>query len=269
LGASIIDASVGRDIELIRAPRSVDISDGRLVSSYVREVAPDWIVNCAAMTDVDGAHLAPEKAMAVNGLGPANLARSSDDIGARLVQVSTEAVFDGELTVPYVEGDACRPVSVYGVSKLAGDLTVSVYSPDSYVIRTSWLYSGATGMNFPTRLLAQLDDADRPISVVTDLIGNPTPTPVLASAILAVLAAPPEPGTYHVCCREPASKYDWAVEIAERAGHDAARITPVTMADYPSVARRPTHVDLDCSKFLSTGLSPLPTWREAWRDIAG
>ena len=122
-------------------------------------------------------------------------------------------------------------------------------------------------MNFPTRLLQQLDDPERSISVVTDVVGNPTPTSVLADAVMALVSSPPAAGTYHVCCLEPASKHEWAVEIARSAGHDPARIRRVTSADYPTLALRPKHVDLDCSAFLATGLVELPTWREAWRRL--
>lgn len=264
LGRALLSAG---QAEVQAAPRSVDIADAQAVLECVRDVAPAWVVNAAAMTDVDGAHLDPERAMAVNALGPAHLARAAHDVGARLVHVSTEAVFDGESIQPYTEEDVCRPVSVYGAAKLAGEHLVSIYSPDSFVLRTSWLYSGATGTNFPTRILEQLGDPERTINVVTDIVGNPTPTGVLADAILAVVGRPPAPGTYHVCCRGAASKFDWAVEIAEVAGHDPGRIRPVTSAEYPTIAMRPKHVDLDCGKFTDTGLLRLPTWREAWRDL--
>lgn len=267
LGSSISLAAAGTGMDLVCPDRSVDIADAAAVQSMIDSVRPDWVINCAAMTDVDGAHVDPQRAFAVNALGPGNVARAAEGVGARMVQISTEAVFDGERATAYREEDACHPVSVYGVAKLAGELLVTTYSPGSYVLRTSWLYSGGTGMNFPTRLLQQLADPDRPIAVVTDVIGNPTPAPVLAEAVLALVASPPAPGTYHVCCLEPASKYEWAVEIAEGAGFDSARVSAVSSADYPTVARRPTHVDLDCGKFLATGLYALPSWRAAWRRL--
>lgn len=264
LGRSILASGSS---QITAAPRSVDISDNESVLDCVRAVAPAWIVNAAAMTDVDGAHADPRRAFAVNALGPGNMARAAESMGARVVQISTEAVFDGERTTSYREDDACRPVSVYGAAKLAGESLVAMYSPESFVLRTSWLYSGRTGMNFPTRLLQQLDDPDRSISVVTDVVGNPTPTSVLADAVIALVSSPPQAGTYHVCCLEPASKHEWAVEIARSAGHDPARIRQVTSADYPTVALRPKHVDLDCGKFLATSVFELPTWREAWRRV--
>ncbi len=267
LGTAIVAAARAGDLTLECAPRSVDISDERGVTGLIQASQPDWVINCAAMTNVDGAHENPQLAMNVNAIGPANIARAAKAVGARVIQISTEAVFDGERTEPYSETDVCRPVSVYGVTKLAGEMLVRVYAPDSFVLRTSWLYSGGTGVNFPTRILEQLAAHDGPVSVVTDVIGNPTPTGMLAGAVLAIIAKPPTSGTYHVCCREPASKYEWAVEIAEGAGHDAGRIAPVTSDRYATVALRPKHVDLDCSKFLATGLVSLPTWREAWWGV--
>jgi len=268
LGTAIRSAAADAGLDLVEVPRSVDLTDPLRVSEFVASHAPAWIINAAAMTDVDGAHVDPQAAMAVNGLGPGFLARAAHACEARLVHVSTEAVFDGGSPVPYREEDRCSPVSVYGASKLAGEQLVGIYSPESYVLRTSWLYSGATGANFPTRLLAQLEDPERAISVVTDVVGNPTPTGVLTEAILAVMSETPRPGTYHVCCTGSASKFDWAVAIAESAGYDPARISATTSDSYPTVAKRPKHVDLDCAKFASLGLTNLPTWRDAWIAVA-
>ena len=267
MGAAFHSAATETGLELVVAPRSVDLRDAEAVAGYVTSVAPAWVVNAAAMTNVDAAHLDPTGAMAVNGLGPGHLAQAAQECGAKLVHVSTEAVFDGERASPYREEDACRPVSVYGASKVAGEDLVSIYSPDSFILRTSWLYSGGTGSNFPTRLLDQLADPTREVSVVTDIVGNPTPTSVLADAMLAVMRNSPEPGTYHVCCRGAASKFDWAVEIADSAGYGRSRITATTSDEFPTVALRPKHVDLDCGKFLALGLMDLPTWREGWSQI--
>ena len=265
LGTSIVDVAHARALTLECAPRTVDIADDQGVAGLLEVSRPDWVINCAAMTNVDGAHENPQLAMNVNAIGPANIARAATAVGARMIQISTEAVFDGERTEPYSEDDVCRPVSVYGVTKLAGEIMVRLYAPDSLVLRTSWLYSDGRGVNFPTRILDQLAAHDGPVSVVTDVIGNPTPTGVLAGAILEIISRPPVAGTYHVCCREPASKYEWAVEIAEGAGYDGGRIVPVTSDVYPTVALRPKHVDLNCAKFLASGNYDLPSWLDAYR----
>ena len=265
LGTAIMAAVGAGDLTLECAPRTVDISDDRGVSAVIQASRPDWVINCAAMTNVDGAHGNPQLAMNVNAIGPANIARAAAAVGARVIQISTEAVFDGERSEPYSEDDVCHPVSVYGVTKLAGEMLVRVYAPECFVLRTSWLHSGGTGVNFPTRILEQLAAHDGPVSVVTDVIGNPTPTGVLAGAVVAIISRPPTAGTYHVCCREPASKYEWAVEIAEGAGYDGGRIVPVTSDAYTTVALRPKHVDLSCAKFLASGIYELPSWLDAYR----
>ena len=123
-------------------------------------------------------------------------------------------------------------------------------------------------MNFPTRLLSQLDSSSREVPVVTDVIGNPTPTGVLARAIFALVQNPPEYGTYHVCSRDSASKFEWATEIAATAGYDVGRIVGVKSDDYPTPAKRPRNVDLDASKFIATGVLSLPGWREAWASTS-
>ena len=242
------------------APRDLRLEDGEEIGTFVREFRPQWVLNAAAMTDVDAAHLDPDQALRVNGLAPGILAKAAHDVGARVIHISSEAVYAGSSKVPYVEGDTCLPVSTYGVSKLAGDLLTLTYNPDSFVLRTSWLYSGRRGSNFPTRILDQLAIPEKKIPVVTDIVGNPTPTAVLVNAIIAILMKPPDPGLYHVCALGPASKFDWAVEIAMNHGHDPSRIVAVTSDEYETVATRPKYVDLDCSKFLGTGLCDLPLW---------
>ncbi len=264
LGSQILVSSLGKDESLIVAPRDLRFVESDDVVSYVKKCGPEWIVNAGAMTDVDAAHLDPDRALQVNGLAPGVLAGAAQEVGARVIHISSEAVYEGSTEVPYTEADACRPVSVYGVSKLTGDLLTLTYSPESYVLRTSWLYSGQRGSNFPTRILNQLEDPGKELSVVTDIVGNPTPTSLVVDAIHAILRSPPEPGLYHVCARGPASKFDWAVEIATQTGFDPGRITPVRSDDYSTVARRPKFVDLDCSKFQATGLLELPMWRDAW-----
>ena len=264
LGSEFLAQFSGGRWDVVPAPRDLRLEDDEAVGAFVRQCEPRWVLNAAAMTDVDAAHLDPDRALRVNGLAPGVLASAAKEVRARVIHISSEAVYDGLSEVPYTEGDACHPVSVYGVSKLAGDLLTLTYSPDSFVLRTSWLYSGQRGSNFPTRILNQLEDPGKNLSVVTDIVGNPTPTALVVKAISAILRGPPDPGLYHVCAREPASKFDWAVEIATQAGFDPGRITPVSSDAYPTVARRPKYVDLDCSKFAATGLLELPTWRDAW-----
>ena len=257
-------AAIDPDIEVVPAPRSVDLRTAPDVEAFISAARPDWVINAAAMTDVDGAHLHPDQAFLVNSLGPAAIARACAQVGSRMIQVSTEAVFDGEYEGRYREVDACRPVSVYGAAKLAGEHLVLAYCPTAVVVRTSWLYSNGQGANFPTRLLAQLRDSVAPVKVVTDIVGNPTPAPILAQGLVQAIVSGLPAGTYHVCCTGAASKHDWARHIAQSAGFDPERIVETTSDQYVTVAARPRHVDLDTEKFERAGLIALPAWQDAW-----
>ena len=268
LGTGLIPVLRAAGLDVAAAARSVDLQDARALAAAVAQAKPRWVVNAAAMTDVDGAHADPARAFAINALGAGEIARAANAIGARTVHVSTEAVFDGEQQVPYTEADPCRPVSVYGASKRAGESLVSIYDPQAYVLRTSWLYGQQQGANFPTRLLANLARGSSEVPVVTDVVGNPTPVAVLADAIRAVIESPCDPGLYHVCCTGAASKFDWAIAIAEHAGLDPRRIIPVTADAFPTPAARPKHVDLSVRQFAATGLLELPSWRAAWERYA-
>lgn len=267
LGTSLLTHDSADDHNMSALPRDLRLEGTTSLTKYLLGQKPQWIINAAAMTNVDLAQDQPERAFQVNALGPGNLSRVASEVGANLIHISSEAVYSGERTEPYTEDEACHPVSVYGISKLSGDELVMVWNPNSFVIRTSWLYSSQSGSNFPTRILNQLRNTSRQIQVVTDIYGNPTPTTLLADAIFAIMGSPPAFGTYHICAREAASKYDWAVEIAEHAGFGRDRIEPVLSNDYETTARRPKHVDLDCSKFVATGLMQLPTWKESWSEF--
>ncbi|MBU6148429.1 MAG: SDR family oxidoreductase [Actinomycetales bacterium] len=262
---SALRACAGETLGVIPAPRAVDIADRTAVAELLDGHRVDAVINAAAMTHVDAAEVDPMPAIRANTAGPATLALSCRERNLPLVHVSTEAVYRGDQPLAYREGDACDPVSAYGISKLAGDLLVCDLHEGAWVVRTSWLYSAASSSNFPHRLRAQLQAHTRPIPVVTDVVGNPTPADLLAEAILELIPAAPAAGVYHVCCREPASKYDWAVVIAESLGYPADRIEPTDSTRYRSAARRPAYVDLDCGRFRALGLTVLPTWQEAWQ----
>jgi len=249
-------------------PRTVDVADREAVAAALAAAPGAAVINAAAVTDVDGSEGDPRQAILTNTLGPAVLALACRERGLPLVHISTEAVYRGDQRTPYREDDACDPVSAYGISKLAGDQLVCDLHPTAWVVRTSWLYAPHSASNFPHRLQAQLRAHSQPISVVTDVVGNPTPAALLAEAVLALIAAAPAPGVYHVCCREPATKFAWAQEIAGSLGYPRDRIVPTDSTRYHSPARRPAFVDLDCSRFTALGLVELPTWQEAWQLAA-
>lgn len=241
-------------------PREVDIADLRALREAVTQYKPDWIINAAAYTQVDLAELDPYEAIATNSGGAANVALCAQDVGAKLIYFSTESVFDGRSTVPYLESDLRNPLSVYSISKLAGEELTGKICESSYVLRTSWLYGESTTANFPARLLANLSVSKGPVPVVTDLVGNPTPVALLVNATRALMQSPPETGMYHVCTGGSATKNEWAHAIAQSRGFSQERIIPAKSSDFFTSAQRSQHVVLSCEKFLSTGLLALPHW---------
>jgi dTDP-4-dehydrorhamnose reductase len=243
-------------------PRNVDITDPRALREAVTDFQPDWIINAAAYTQVDAAELDPYQAISTNAGGAANVALCAKDVGAQLIYFSTESVFDGRSAVPYSESDVCKPLSVYSISKQAGEELTKEICESSYVLRTSWLYGDSTTANFPARLLANLSATEGPVPVVTDLVGNPTPVALLVEATLALMQSPPEAGLYHVCTGGSATKNDWARAIAESRGFSQGRIVPAKSSDFATSAQRSQHVVLSCKKFLSTNLMALPHWKD-------
>lgn len=243
-------------------PRDVDIADLRALREAVTQYQPDWIINAAAYTRVDVAELDPYEAISTNSGGAANVALCARDVGAELIYFSTESVFDGKTTSPYLESDLRNPLSVYSISKLAGEELTREICESSYVLRTSWLYGESTTANFPARLLTNLSASKGPVPVVTDLVGNPTPVTLLVEATLALMQSPPEAGTYHVCTGGSATKNEWARAIAQSRGFSQDRIAPAKSSDFLTSAQRSQHVVLSCEKFLSTGLLALPHWQD-------
>jgi len=260
--------TVAHEITAVRVvPRDVDIADLGALRETVTDFHPDWIINAAADTQVDAAELAPFQVIATNAGGAANVALCAKEVGARLIYFSTESVFDGRSTVPYSESDVSNPLSVYSISKRAGEEATREICESSYVLRTSWLYGNSTTANFPARLLANLSASESPVPVVTDLVGNPTPVTLLVEATLALMQSPPEVGTYHVCTAGSATKNEWARAIAQAQGFSQERIVPAKSSDFPNSAKRSQHVVLSCEKFLSTGLLALPQWEHYYPAV--
>jgi len=219
------------------------------------------VVNCAAYTDVDGCESNIETAMAVNGEGVGYLAMACRDLGVLLVQVSTDYVFDGGKGTPYVEDDAPCPLSIYGESKLAGEMNAA-FSPEHLIVRTQWLY-GLHGKNFVETMLRLGAEKDE-LNVVDDQIGSPTWSVDLSRAIIALIDNGCR-GTYHAANSEYCSWNGFATAIFEEAGLNVS-VKPMTTAELDRPARRPLYSTLDCSKLTGdTGFRPQP-WRDALRE---
>lgn len=246
----------GRGVDL----PEIDITDILSVQRVLTSLKPSVVVNCAAYTDVDDCEDNSDIAMQVNAEGVAFLAMISREIGATLVQISTDYVFDGSKGSPYREDDLPRPLNVYGESKLAGELNVDV-NPDNLVVRTQWLY-GQQGKNFVETMLRLAQEKDQ-VSVVNDQIGAPTWTVDLAKGIIALIDAGCR-GTYHVANSGSTSWHGFAQTIFSEAGL-AVQVAPMTTGQLNRPARRPLHSTLDCGKLTAdTGLTLQP-WQDALR----
>ena len=234
-----------------------DIGDAQATLREIRRLAPRLIVNCAAATDVDRCELDHDYADRANVIGPAHVAEAAATIGARLLHVSTDFVFDGSKGRPYVETDEPRPINHYGLSKLLGEQAVLAAAPDALIVRTSWLY-GEGNAHFPAKVLAWADSATE-IRVVDDQWGSPTYAEDLACALNALVESGAE-GVFHLGGAGCVSRHDWAREIVAVTGSDAC-VLPASTADFPLPAARPPSSCLDCSKAARLGVE-LPPWRD-------
>ncbi|MBI5454290.1 MAG: dTDP-4-dehydrorhamnose reductase, partial [Deltaproteobacteria bacterium] len=244
------------------------ITDADKVGFEAARLRPGCIINTAAYTKVDLAEKERERAFAVNRDGARNLARAASAVGAPLVHISTDFVFDGRKPTPYIEEDPTGPLSVYGESKLAGEEEILKILPEHYIIRTSWLY-GARGSNFVKTILRLANDRDA-IRVVYDQAGTPTWTGDLAEAVVTVVdaieAGTLDYGIYNYSNEGVASWYDFAEAVVEESRRMGATlkcrtIEPVRTSEYPTPAKRPAYSVLDKQKIKKTFGVRIPHWR--------
>jgi dTDP-4-dehydrorhamnose reductase len=244
--------------DILAASRDVlDITDPDAVGSAVAGV--DVVVNAAAWTDVDAAEAREDAATRVNEAGA--LARACAASGARLIQVSTDYVFDGTGTAPYPEDAPTAPVNAYGRSKLAGER--AALAAGGYVVRTAWLY-GAHGRNFVSTMLRLAGERDT-VDVVADQQGQPTWSYALAGQLVGLARAAADgraaPGVYHGTASGQTSWYGLARAVFAEAGLDPARVRPTTTDKFPRPAPRPLYSVLGHDRWTGTGVAPLPDWR--------
>lgn len=250
----------------------LDVTDGQAASVRLKELAPEWVINCAAHTAVDAAEGEPELAAAINTQGAENLARAASEARARFIQVSTDYVF-GELNVmddPLNENHLREPMSVYGRTKSDGEDAVRAVCAESTIIRTSWLYSGPArsrlgmpGSDFVTTMLA-LESSRETLTVVDDQFGSPTFAHDLAAGLLHLVKTGAGAGTtMHAAGGGRATWFELARAVFEEIGADPERIMPCTTEDFPRRAPRPAYSVLSSEAWRSAGLPPLRNWREA------
>ncbi len=256
LGCDLLATARARGHECVGLSRAeLDVTDAAAVEEALARVAPDVVINCAAWTDVEGAELRESEALAVNGTGAGNLARAATSAGAHLVQVSTDYVFDGTATRPYVESDPTNALSAYGRTKLAGEREVLAASDEHAVVRTAWLF-GPAGMNFVTTMLRLAAGAGEELAVVVDEVGCPTFTGHLAPRLVE-LGERRAGGVFHLAGAGHCSRNAFAKAIFETAGLPL-RVTETTQAELAMLAPRPPWSVLASER----GIEPLPSWQE-------
>ena len=257
--------------------RGIDLPEVDLTDPFaVRDTVHEWarvvrsdspshrlvVLNPAAYTAVDKAEEDEETAYAVNAAAPALLATACGEVGARLVQLSTDYVFPGDATEPYEVDDPTGPRSAYGRTKLAGEQAVRDLLPDaSWVVRTAWLY-GAGGPNF-VKTMAALERTKDTVSVVDDQVGSPTWAGDLADGLLALVRSDAPAGTYHGTNRGAVSWHGFTRAIFEELGADPGRVLPTDSGAFVRPAPRPAYSVLSGRAWDAAGLPPFPGWREA------
>ena len=253
------EASLEHNPEVIEAPHEVlDITLEDRVSDFISTHTPDIIVNCAAFTNVDKCETEREAAFSVNALGPKYLASAAKKCGARVIQISTDFVFDGNGNRPYTEEDQTNPLSEYGRTKLEGERNIQSYCDSYLIVRTSWLF-GHNGINFAAKML-ELAEQHKELSIVTDETGSPTYTPDLAEALWILIKQKCE-GIINVSNDGSCSRYEWAEYIFETMGFKI-KMNPIKSSEYKRPANVPLNSTLNCQKFTTiTGMQMRP-WEE-------
>ena len=283
-----VNGQLGQELQPILAPlgeiigvarKTMDLAQPASIRQVISEVKPDLIVNAAAYTAVDKAETETELAKSVNAIAPTIMAEEAQQIGATLIHVSTDYVFDGRKNTPYTEQDATNPVSVYGQSKLAGEEGIRATGATHIILRTAWVYGTHGKSNFVKTMLRLFAERDE-IRVVADQVGTPTWTSDIAQAIATLLSQLsqeqssqlPLTGTYHYTNSGVASWYDFAVAILEEAKQlgyalKVQRIVPITTSEYPTPAMRPAYSVLSGKKITAVLGTHPPHWREGLRHM--
>jgi len=263
-----LQQTVSTDIEITALHRvELDIADQAAVMSVIKELQPNLVINAAAYTAVDKAEEEVDRAYKVNVEGAANIARAVEDCSARLIHISTDFVFDGTGTKPYLPGDEPKPSGVYGASKLQGERAVMAEtSGRAVILRTAWVYS-VHGSNFVKTMLRLMAEREE-LGVVDDQVGTPTWAKELAKTIWLIAGKTDMQGTYHWTDDGKASWYDFALAIQEEAYglgllQKTIPIKPIKTEEYPTPARRPAYSVLDKTSTLEALDCKAPHWRES------
>jgi len=237
-----------------------DILDGQGAIDHLALVRPDWVIHCAAFTNVDGCESEAGKAYRVNGDGARNVALACLAAGSKMLYLSTDYVYDGRKKTPYVETDPVGPLNIYGMSKLRGEEGVLDVLPGALVVRTSWLF-GLNGPNFVEAILGQVGKKDE-LRVVADQVGSPTYTLDLADALTRLVEAGAS-GVVHVSNEGGCSWLEYAVKILDISGVKGVSVVPITTAELGRPALRPENSVLSKGRYRAVTGHRLRDWQEA------
>ncbi len=237
-----------------------DIVNSSDVDATISAHSPDVVIHTAAMTDVDACQSQADQAFAVNATGSANVAAACHRHGARLMAVSTDYVFSGDLDRAYDESDPTDPATVYGQSKLAGEKLICAHCPGHVIVRLAWLY-GAGGPSFLHTMLKLGNQAGEPVKVVDDQVGNPTSTDAAVDGMVRLLDLPIV-GVVHLTCEGSASWYEFASEIFKQTGM-RRDLVPCRTSEFQRPAPRPMNSRLDNHVLRLHGLPAMPSWQAA------
>lgn len=249
---------------------TLDVADRAAVGEVFEGFRPEVVLHAGALTAVDACEADPDRAFGVNALGTRNVAEAAVRVGAHLVYVSTDYVFDGKLSRPYVEWDRTGPQSVYGRSKLGGENeALSLGGASTTVVRTAWV-SGAHGANMTKTVLRLATGGDGPLRFVDDQVGTPTFTADLAP-VLVDLALDRCPGVFHATNQGETTWFGFARAVLASAGLDADRVEPIAtdQLDPPRPAPRPANSRLDNAALRLSGRAALPDWTDALDRLVG
>lgn len=253
-GHSVTGADVvGENIERL------DITDFAATKALVAAVQPEVVIHPAAWTDVDGCAREPEKAVQINGFGAQNVALAAASVGASIVHVSSNEVFDGKLNRPYQEYDTTNPINPYGYSKWVGERAITAVNPKHYLVRTSWLFAHG-GKNFIQAVL-NAANANKPLRIVTTEVANPTYNDDLADAIASLIQTE-RYGIYHFVNEGSCSRYHFARYFLDKTGFADTPIIPIVGAEWPRLSMPPVYAGLQNLAGTMLGITLRP-WQQA------
>jgi dTDP-4-dehydrorhamnose reductase len=260
LGQDVVRELAKKNHDVYGADRSqLDITIEADVMSFIHEVKPDVILHCAAYTNVDAAEENEDTAYQVNALATEYLAKAANEVGAKMLYVSTDYVFDGTATEPYEVDQATSPLGAYGRTKLAGEQLLQKHLDQFFIVRTAWVF-GVYGNNF-VKTMIRLGKERGEVGVVHDQVGSPTYTVDLAKFMVELMETE-KYGIYHATNSGVCSWYEFAVEIFKQAGLEVT-VNPLTSEQFPRPAKRPNYSVLSKKKIEAEGLTPLRDWKEA------